>query len=179
MEQLASGYTLIEGPVWDPSQGLLFSDVRDGGVFCLESIGTVRPVVEHRRGIGGMALHESGGLIVGGRNIAYKGPAAHGTLVLIEQSVAPEDIIGFNDLTTDSAGRIYAGSLGGSPFAKGGIRRSGFLHMIDLDGSMCTPSHLMSNSPTVWGFHRMGKPYITAIPELASFVLTVSTQTVA
>ena len=61
MEQLISGYTLIEGPVWDPSQGLLFSDVHDGGVFCLESNGTVHTMVEHRRGIGGMALHESGG----------------------------------------------------------------------------------------------------------------------
>ena len=75
---------------------------------------------------------------MGGRNIAYKGPAADGTLVLMGQNSAPENIIGFNDLTTDSAGRVYAGSLGGSPFAKGEIKDSGFLHMIDLDGSVYT-----------------------------------------
>jgi D-xylonolactonase len=32
----------------------------------------VTVVVEHRRGIGGIALHQDGGLIVSGRNVAYK-----------------------------------------------------------------------------------------------------------
>ncbi|MEM7255555.1 MAG: SMP-30/gluconolactonase/LRE family protein [Pseudomonadota bacterium] len=139
MEQLATGYTLIEGPVWDPARGLLFSDVHDGGVYCLSSTGTISTVVEHRRGIGGMALHAQDGLVVGGRNIAYKGAAAADTVVLIERESIP-DIIGFNDLTTDQRGRVYAGSLGGSPFAEGGIEGMGSLHMIDLDGSVHTLS---------------------------------------
>ncbi|MCH9670036.1 MAG: SMP-30/gluconolactonase/LRE family protein [Gammaproteobacteria bacterium] len=134
MEQLATGYTLIEGPVWDPDRGLLFSDVHDGGVYCISPDGAVSTAVEHRRGIGGMALHEAGGLVVGGRNVAYKGPARESTTVLLERETVA-DIIGFNDLTTDSAGRIYAGSLGGSPFAAGGISGTGFLHMIDVDGT--------------------------------------------
>lgn len=33
MEKLASGYGLIEGPVWDPKRGLIFSDVSNGGVY--------------------------------------------------------------------------------------------------------------------------------------------------
>ena len=106
---------LIEGPVWDPARGLLFSDVHDGGVFCLARSGAVTPVIEHRRGIGGIALHERGGLVVGGRNIAYKGPAAAGTVVLLDSERAGGGA-GFNDLTTDEAGRIYVGSLGMSPF---------------------------------------------------------------
>jgi gluconolactonase len=52
METLASGYGLIEGPVWDPARGLIFSDVHHGGVYCLRTTGEIETVVEHRRGIG-------------------------------------------------------------------------------------------------------------------------------
>ena len=31
MEALAEGYGLIEGPVWVPDRGLMFSDVLGGG----------------------------------------------------------------------------------------------------------------------------------------------------
>jgi gluconolactonase len=134
VEKLATGYTLIEGPCWDPDRGLLFSDVHDGGVFCLDAAGAVQPVIEHRRGIGGIALHARGGLVVGGRNIAYKGPAAEGTVVLLDSEHAGGGV-GFNDLTTDAKGRIYVGSLGASPFDPQAEQKTGFLHVIDLDGS--------------------------------------------
>ncbi len=138
METLASGYTLIEGPLWDPARGLLFSDVHDGGVFCLAADGSISTAVEHRRGIGGMALHADGGLVVGGRNVAYKGPAAEGTVVLLDSEEAGG--IGFNDLTTDASGRIYVGSLGASPFDPAAESRTGSLHVIDTGGSMRTLS---------------------------------------
>lgn len=132
LEQLATGYGLIEGPTWDVSRGLLYSDVHFGGVYCLGEDGQVTPVVEHRRGIGGLALHEEGGLVVGGRNVAYKGPRVEGTRVLLPQDCV-ENIVGFNDLTTDEQGRVYVGSLGSSPFEA--ERSPGYLHLIDLDGS--------------------------------------------
>ena len=72
MDQLAQGYGLVEGPVWEDGEGLLFSDVLFGGVFRLNLDGVVETVFEHRRGIGGMALHEAGGLIVSGRNLSFK-----------------------------------------------------------------------------------------------------------
>ena len=50
--------------MWDERRGLLFSDVLFGGVA---------QVFEHCRGIGGMAAHVVGGLVVSGRNIAYDG----------------------------------------------------------------------------------------------------------
>ena len=37
----------------------------------LDRAGAVSPVIPKRRGIGGMALHASGGLVVGGRDIAF------------------------------------------------------------------------------------------------------------
>lgn len=135
MQKLAEGYGLIEGPVWDPARGLLFSDVILGGVYCLAADGSVSTVFEHRRGIGGMALHEAGGLVVSGRNVAYK-PFSGGETVTLLDSNPDHGNVGYNDLTTDSAGRVYAGSLGSSPvFADGRPPSPGWLHKIDLDGS--------------------------------------------
>jgi gluconolactonase len=134
MDQLASGYGLIEGPVWDPARGLLFSDVINGGVFCLERGGEVRPVIEHRRGIGGMALHEGGGLVVSGRNVAVKPAGGGATRVLLEAD-AERGELGFNDLATDAAGRVYVGSLGFHPLAPDDAPKPGKLLCIDLDGS--------------------------------------------
>lgn len=133
MEKLASGYGLIEGPVWIPGRGLMFSDVHGGGVFCLADDGAVTTVFPHRRGIGGMALHVDDGLVVGGRNIAFKSFAGGATCVLIDRD--PEHgNVGYNDLTTDADGRIYAGSLGSAVF-EDGEQVPGNLHLIDLDGS--------------------------------------------
>lgn len=133
---VASGYGLVEGPVWDPAKGLYFSDVLNGGVHLLDGTGTVSLVIPKRRGVGGMALHESGGLIVGGRNIAWVGPDGE-TRVLLSPEAIP-GAIGFNDLTTDRLGRIYVGSLAYRVFAD--EPKPGFLHVIDLDGSMRTIS---------------------------------------
>ena len=133
MEKLASGYGLIEGPVWIPGRGLMFSDVHGGGVYCLDDDGTVATVFPHRRGIGGLAPHVDSGLVVGGRNIAFKSFAGGDTVVFLDRY--PEHgNVGYNDLTTDADGRIYAGSLG-SPVFDDGEQLPGDLHLIDLDGS--------------------------------------------
>ena len=138
MQQLATGHGLIEGPVWDPARGLYFSDVLNGGVFLLDRAGAVSQVVPKRRGNGGMALHEKGGLIVGGRDIAWVslGDGATKTLLALD---AISGATGFNDLTTDRAGRIYVGSLAYKVFG-GEAPRPGHLHVIDLDGTMRTLS---------------------------------------
>lgn len=133
MEKLADGYGLIEGPVWDPARGLIYSDVINGGVFCLDRDDKVSTVIEHRRGIGGMALHENGGIVVSGRNIALKPADGGATQVIFEGG---EGEVGFNDITTDAAGRIYAGSLTFSPVGGGDATPTpGQLYCIDLDGS--------------------------------------------
>ncbi|NJN51076.1 MAG: SMP-30/gluconolactonase/LRE family protein [Gammaproteobacteria bacterium] len=135
MQALCSGYGLVEGPVWDSARGLLFADVLVGGVFCLDATGGVSTVFEHRRGIGGMALHVAGGLIVSGRNISFK-PFGEGDTQLVLDRDPESGNVGYNDLTTDAKGRIYAGSLGSSPVFDDGLpQRAGKLWMIDLDGS--------------------------------------------
>ena len=135
MRLLTEGYGLIEGPLWVGEQGLLFSDVILGGVYAVSPDGDVREVFPHRKGIGGMVLHEAGGVVVSGRNIGYKAFAGGGTVTLLERN---EDtgLVGFNDITTDAAGRLYAGGLGASPvFADGREPASEHLYLIDLDGS--------------------------------------------
>ena len=135
MQKLCEGYSLIEGPLWVPEKGLLFSDVLFGGVFCVDNDGNVSTVFEHRRGIGGMSLHAAGGLIVSGRNISFK-PFDGGTTITILDRDEEKGIVGFNDITTDNAGRLYAGSLGASPvFEDGREPQSGDLYLIELDGS--------------------------------------------
>ena len=52
MEKLAEGYGLVEGPIWVPGQGLLYSDVLNGGVLCVDRDGNVTTVFAYRKGIG-------------------------------------------------------------------------------------------------------------------------------
>ena len=134
METLATGYGLIEGPVWDADRGLIYSDVINGGVFCLAPDGAISQVIEHRRGIGGMKLHENGGLVVSGRNIALK-PADGGATVVLLGDDPEGGRIGFNDITTDAKGRIYAGALSFSPVGGDDEPKPADLFCIDLDGS--------------------------------------------
>jgi gluconolactonase len=138
MEQIATGFGLIEGPVWDPAKGLYFSDVPNGGVHLLDGAGKVSLAVPKRRGIGGMALHANGGLIVGGRDIAWVSLADGATHTLLSRDAIP-GATGFNDLTTDNKGRVYVGSLAFRVFG-GDEPRPGHLHVIDLDGAMRTLS---------------------------------------
>jgi gluconolactonase len=136
MHKVAGGYGLVEAPVWSHEAGLYFSDVLNGGVYRLGFDDHIDPVIPKRRGVGGMALHADGGLVVGGRNVAWVGDDGE-TRVLLDPAAIP-GAIGFNDLTTDASGRIYVGSLAYRVFAD--PPKPGFLHVIDLDGSMRTLS---------------------------------------
>ena len=138
MELLTTGYGLIEGPTWWESHGLLFSDVINGGVYLLGPENETEVILQHRKGIGGIVLHEKNGIVVGGRNLSYKSFKGDSSSILLDVDVTKE-AVGFNDFTTDNMGRIYAGSLGFVVF-DGGDPKPGHLHMIDLDGSIHTLS---------------------------------------
>ena len=132
MEILASGYGLIEGPRVDADGNLYFSDVHHGGVFRRSPDGVIETVVPKRRGVGGIALHADGGLVISGRNVCrvHEGE----TSVYFER---PEGVGGFNDLFADAAGRIYVGSLRSDPFAPEDRERvPGECYRIDTDGTV-------------------------------------------
>jgi len=128
VETLAWGYGLVEGPRAAPDGALYFSDVRDGGVRRLSPDGTIEVVVAKRRGVGGIALHADGGLVISGRNVCHVREAT--TTVLLEI----DGVGGFNDLFTDAAGRVYVGSMRDDPFRVGGERVAGEAYRIDGAG---------------------------------------------
>jgi gluconolactonase len=137
LETISTGHGLLEGPLWDSKLGFIVADATVGGVWRIDQNKSPETVVAHRRGIGGLALHENGSVVIGGRNIALKWPVGEGkddTVVLLDSNPA-EDIVGFNDFTTDEAGRIYVGSLAFVAMGEDRGGKAGKLHVIDLDGS--------------------------------------------
>jgi gluconolactonase len=104
-ELLASGYGLIEGPTLAPGGGLYFSDVLGGGVYRLAPNGAIETVVPKRRGVGGIAAHADGGVVCSGRDLVHVKDAVTRTLFAID------GLPGWNDLCTDSRGRVYAGAV--------------------------------------------------------------------
>jgi len=55
MQEVATGFGLVEAPLWIDGQGLYFSDVLNGGVHLLDARREVSLVLPKRRGVGGMA----------------------------------------------------------------------------------------------------------------------------
>ncbi|MFQ5697111.1 MAG: SMP-30/gluconolactonase/LRE family protein [Myxococcota bacterium] len=130
IETLAFGFGLIEGPRIDALGNLYFSDVRKGGVFRRSPEGSIETLVPRRRGVGGIALHADGGLVISGRNVCWVRDGQ--TRVLLER----DDIPGFNDLVADPEGRIYVGSMRSDPFSGEGMRTPGECYRIELDGEV-------------------------------------------
>ena len=133
IETLAYGYSLIEGPRVAPDGGLFFSDVHNGGVRRLGPDGSIDVVIPKRRGVGGIALHADGGIVVSGRNVAHVRDGE--TRILYER----DDVGGFNDLFADGHGRVIVGSLCDDPFKEDGpTRKAGDAYRIDAPGQAVT-----------------------------------------
>jgi gluconolactonase len=128
IETLASGYGLIEGPRVDAAGNLYFSDVTKGGVYRRRPTGEIETVVPKRRGVGGIALHADGGLVISGKNICHVKDGA--TRILFSRADAP----GFNDLFTDALGRVFTGTMKSDPFRIEGERIAGECWRVDGEG---------------------------------------------
>ncbi len=128
LEVLAWGYGLVEGPRVDADDNLYFSDVHGGGVRCRRPDGSIEVVVPKRRGVGGIALHADGGLVVSGKNICH---VRDGETRIVFAPDAP----GLNDLFVDGAGRVLCGTMRSDPFATDGPRVAGECWLVGLDGS--------------------------------------------
>ncbi len=105
METLAFGYGLAEAPRVDAAGNLYFSDAIEGGVYRRAPDGALSVVVPRRRGVGGLVLHADGGVVVSGRDVSHVRDGQTRVLLTVEGT------LGFNDLTTDAAGRVFVGSL--------------------------------------------------------------------
>ena len=128
IEGLADGYGLLEGPRVDGEDNLYFSDVPNGGVYRRRPDGTIETVVPKRRGVGGIALHADGGLVISGRNICH---VRDGQTRVVFAPDAP----GLNDLFVDAAGRVICATMRSDPFTFDGPRTPGECWRIDADGT--------------------------------------------
>lgn len=128
IETLAFGFGLIEGPRVDAAGNLYFSDVTNGGVFRRSPEGRIETVVPRRRGVGGIAIHADGGIVISGRNVCHVRDGA--TRVLF----ARDDVPGWNDLFTDALGRVYTGSMLSNPFGDEPERKLGECFRIEAEG---------------------------------------------
>jgi xylono-1,5-lactonase len=103
MERLAAGFTLPEALRSD-GDCLYFSDAAAGGVYRLQH-GAVEVVVPKRRGVGGLAIHEGGGLVITGRDLVHVRDGQ------TRRVFAAEGALGLNDLVTEASGAVLVGSL--------------------------------------------------------------------
>ncbi|HKV55933.1 MAG TPA: SMP-30/gluconolactonase/LRE family protein [Candidatus Binataceae bacterium] len=133
-EILASGFGLIEGPRVDDQNRLCFSDVPNGGVYRRDPSGTVETLIPKRRGVGGIAINEGGGIVCSGRNLIYFSEAAHTSRELFTEWEG-KPLKGINDIQPDDHGSIYCGTLEFDPFSN---RKPipGSLFRVDPDGKV-------------------------------------------
>ncbi len=110
LETLAYGYGLIEGPRVDERGRLYFSDVPNGGVYRRGPDGTVETLIPRRRGVGGIALNASGGIVCSGRSLICWDEATRHSRDLFTEWEG-RALRGLNDLTTDAQGSVFVGSL--------------------------------------------------------------------
>lgn len=104
---------LLEAPRPHGDGSVLYSDVLGGGVYRVPADGSAEPetVLPKRRGIGGLVPHRDGGIVVTGRTVVHVDGERQRELLALD------GVTGFNDVATDSTGRLLAGALRFSPFA--------------------------------------------------------------
>jgi len=110
IEQVASGFCLIEAPRWDGVQ-LWFTDILLGGFRRLNRDGSIDAWLTERTTVGGLALNDDGAVIVSGTGgIVWIHPetGASGTLI---DTVDGEKISGVNDIFPDGNGGLYFGTV--------------------------------------------------------------------
>jgi gluconolactonase len=123
---LAGGYQLVEGPRVDADGAVYFTDALGGGVYrWRESDADIETIVPKRKGVGGLALHADGGVVVSGRDIIHVQPDGTNRFLF----AAPEGVTGFNDICATAQGHVLAGGLRFMPFSGEAITPGAFWHI--------------------------------------------------
>ncbi|WP_435592558.1 SMP-30/gluconolactonase/LRE family protein [Nocardia sp. bgisy118] len=128
MQKLYNATGLLEAPRVDSRGRVLFSNVTEGGVYRWAD-GSVQTVLSARRGIGGIAVHADGGLVVTGRDVCYVHAGVEQTLLTLDGAT------GFNDVTVGPDGVVYVGVLRHRPMRGEPVVPSEVVR-IGLDGSV-------------------------------------------
>jgi sugar lactone lactonase YvrE len=134
-ETIVSGsYELLEAPRIDEQGRLYFSEIGHfidpsrGALFRRAPDGKIQTLLQ-RKQIGGLVFVGGGGVVVTGANLAVWNEATNEIRELFS-SYEGKPIRRFNDLTTDSRGSIFVGSVNPAP-PEGGKRPPGDLYRVD------------------------------------------------
>src|SRR6516165_7491245 len=104
------GLSRPEAPCPDGDDAIWCSDIfGDGAILRLGLDGTLEQVCA-RQHVGGIVPHESGGVVASGHDLAVV--ARDGTQRVV---LAADGIWGYNDITTDFAGNVFAGRHDDAP----------------------------------------------------------------
>ncbi|HEX4251191.1 MAG TPA: SMP-30/gluconolactonase/LRE family protein [Pseudonocardia sp.] len=124
---LASGFGLAEGPTAGPGGVLYVCDALLGGVRRLDAGGGEHHLLAGRRGIGGLALHTTGGLLASGRDVVLLDGEQ------VRPVLADAAATGFNDLGVGPGGELLVGVLRYRPL-RGEAARPGAVWSLGADG---------------------------------------------
>jgi xylono-1,5-lactonase len=130
LEPIAWGYALVEGPRTDANGNLYFTDAMGGGVYRRDTAGKVETLVERRKMVGGLALHKDGGFVMTGPDVSHW---KDGEVRILFQA---DGVKSFNDLHTDSQGRVIVGAIRSSLDDLKAEKIPGQAYRINLDGSV-------------------------------------------
>jgi sugar lactone lactonase YvrE len=137
-ESIATGFGLLEAPRIDDQGRVYFSDTTRGGVFRVAPGGKTETLVSaERKGVGGIAFTEDGGLIMTGPTVAlwYE----NGPMTDLVDNYPGRLSKTFNDLTVDGLGSVFVGSVNGrGTVSADGIPDTdpGDLYRIDPDATI-------------------------------------------
>ncbi|WP_300608761.1 SMP-30/gluconolactonase/LRE family protein [Trebonia sp.] len=109
---LARGFGVLEAPAV-ADDGVYFSDVTGGGVYRVGQSGTPPEVViPKRKGVGGLALHRAGGIVITGRDVRQVGAGDDRVLLESSDVCSPEGTVtSFNDFSVGPDGELYIGTV--------------------------------------------------------------------
>lgn len=134
IETLASGFGLIEGPRVDEQGRLYFTDHASHSVCRRSPDGRMETLVAGRKSVGGLAFCESGGLLMSGPSLA-RWDEKTGAVVELFSKYAGRTINSLNDMTVDSHGSVYIGSMNYNALERDAKPVPGDLYRVDPDGS--------------------------------------------
>jgi len=108
LEKIADGFDFVEGPVWDDTLGLLFSDLQGNAIYRWTEEDSAVIYLSPSANSNGLAYDSSGQLIIaqtGLRRVALQD--SNGTIVSIADTFDGKKLNSPNDLAVKSDGSIF------------------------------------------------------------------------
>jgi D-xylonolactonase len=135
IQTLATGFGLIEGPRVDEQGRLYFADHGSSSIYRRNLDGRLETLVAGRKSVGGLALCEGGSLLMSGPSLA-RWDEKTGKIKDLFSKYEGRIIKGLNDMTVDSHGSVYLGSMNYEALKRDATPVPGDLYRVDPDGKV-------------------------------------------